>query len=183
MKRVKAWDKTFIPHIDNNTIINSVKICAERINEKYSDATDETAPIFISILNGAFMYTSDLLKEITIPCELSFVKVSSYSGCSSDGVVKELIGLNRDITGRDVVVIDDIIDSGLTMIDVKRQLQGMNPKSISVTAFLYKINACTKDLHVDFPCITMEKNDFVIGYGLDYNGIGRNYPEVFILEE
>ncbi len=184
MERVKAWDKFFVPNISSETIEKSVKECAKLINSRYDGATNESAPIFVSILNGAFMFTSDLLKEITFPCKLSFIKVSSYDGLQSEGKLKEIIGINSDdVEGRDVIIVDDIIDTGLTMLEIKRQIMALGAKSVAVTAFLYKSNAAASELVLDFPCIITDKNEFVIGYGLDYNEIGRNLKEIYILEE
>ncbi len=183
MERFNAWGKNFVPHISKETIERSIKGCAAAMNERYRDATDETAPIFVSILNGAFVFTADLLRETTFPSVLSFIKLSSYEGSASLGKVTEVIGLNMDIAGRDIIIIDDIIDSGLTMMGLKRQLLEMNPKSIAVATFIHKKHSCDKSLMVDFAAIETTEDSFVIGYGLDYDGIGRNLPSVYILEE
>lgn len=183
MKNVVIWGKKFVPYINNDTINEAVRKSAAEINEYYKNAKEDDAPILISILNGAFMYTSDLMKELNFPCEVSFVKVSSYKGASSTGQVKEIIGLTKSIEGRDVVVLDDIVDSGLTMKLICEELRLLKPRSIKIGAFVYKSHTCDPSVKVDFPCITMTDSAFIVGRGFDYNEIGRNLKEIYILEE
>lgn len=181
MRNVIIWGKKFVPYIENDTIQKAVRENAALINKWYEGATEENAPVFISILNGAFMYTSDLMKELNFPCELHFVKVTSYVGDNSTGKVTEVIGLNCSLEGRDVIIIDDIIDTGLTMKTLCEKLALEKPKSLRVGAFIYKSGTCCADLKVDFPCITLKESAFIVGYGLDYNGLGRNYKDIWVL--
>lgn len=183
MRNVVILGKKFVPYINEDIIQEAICKSAEEINECYKDATVEDAPIFVSILNGAFMYTSDLMKKLTFPCELSFIKVSSYNGTESSGKVVEVIGMNRSIEGRDVILIDDIVDSGLTMMRLKEIFEKEKPRSIKIAVFMYKDQTCCKELKVDFPSIIMKDDAFIIGYGLDYNEIGRNLRDIYILEE
>lgn len=181
MRNVIIWGKKFVPYIDNDTIQKAVRENAAVINKCYEGVTEENAPLFISILNGAFMYTSDLMKEINFPCELQFVKVASYMDNNSTGKVTEVMGLSRSLEGRDVIIIDDIIDTGLTMKSLCEKFALEKPKSLRVGAFIYKSGTCCKGVNVDFPCITLKESAFIVGYGLDYNGIGRNLKDIWVL--
>ena len=127
------------------------------------------------------MFAADLLKEVTIPCEISFIKVASYHGTTSSGTVTELIGLTEDITNRTVVIVEDIVDTGITLEKLVTLLTKKEVKQIKVASFLLKPEAYKKDIVVDY--VGMEiPNDFVVGYGLDYDGLGRNMKEIFVLE-
>ena len=142
-----------------------------------SDLADKN-PLFLSVLNGSFMFTADLLKHITIPCEISFVKLASYQGVTSTGVIKEVIGLNQDIAGRTVVIVEDIVDTGLTMQRLLETLGTRNPESIHIASLLVKPEKLKVDLNIEY--VAMEiPNDFIVGYGLDYDGFGRNYPDIY----
>lgn len=182
MKRVTLWNKDFVPYISEEEILTSIRKSAEQINARFAGVDDKSAPIFISVLNGAFIYTSDLMKELNFPCQVSFVKVASYIGDESTGVVKEMIGLNTDIEGRDVVIVDDIIDSGTTMKQLVSQMIEAKANSVMVAALIYKKHVCREDLVVDFPCITMTDDAFIVGYGLDYDQLGRNFRDIYIAE-
>ena len=124
------------------------------------------------------MFTADLLKHITITCEISFVKLASYQGVTSTGVIKEVIGLNEDIAGRTVVIVEDIVDTGLTMQRLLETLGTRNPESIHIASLLVKPEKLKVDLNIEY--VAMEiPNDFIVGYGLDYDGFGRNYPDIY----
>jgi hypoxanthine phosphoribosyltransferase len=138
-------------------------------------------PLFLSVLNGSFMFASDLMKKITIDCEISFVKVASYNGISTSGSIKSLIGLNEDIKGRTIVIIEDIVDTGLTIESVVKQLELMEPAEIKIATLLYKPEAYRKKLQLDYVAIVVP-NDFLVGYGLDYDGLGRNLPDIYVLD-
>lgn len=179
MKNVKLHDKEFNLFIKAADIDKAIENMATQIN---NDLNNEK-PLFLSILNGSFMFTSDLLKQITIPgTEVSFVKLASYAGVNSTGKVKELIGLNQDITGKTVVILEDMIDSGQSMSYMIGLLKAKNPRQILLAAMLYKPKALTCEVKVDYCGIELE-NDFVVGRGLDYDGLGRNYPDLYILSE
>ena len=169
--------KTFIPEAD---ILKEVERVASEINRDLADSN----PLFISVLNGSFMFTADLMKRLTMPCEVSFVKLASYEGTSSTGKVKvkELVGLNEDITGRTVVIVEDIVDTGLTMQRLLETLRARNPKEIRIATLLVKPDKLKVDL--DIPYVAMRiPNDFIVGYGLDYEGFGRNYRDIYSVVE
>ena len=168
--------KQFKPYINEQKIAEAVKKLAGAINE---DLKDEF-PVFLAVLNGSFMFAADLLKEVTIPCEISFVKLASYSGLSSKGNVNELIGLTEDISGRSVVIIEDIVDSGITLEKLTSLLKSKNVKQIRVATILFKPEAYKKNFGLDYVGFKIP-NDFMVGYGLDYDGMGRNLKEIHVL--
>lgn len=183
MDNVIVNGRKFVPYISNDEILRAVHKGAELINDCYKDiASQDNAPIFISILSGAYMYTADLMKEINFNCELYFIKVSSYDGLLSTNKMSEIIGLTHSIKDRDVIVLDDIIDTGFTMKSICENLALKEPRSIRVGALIYKPHTCMKELNVDFPCIVMNDNAFIVGYGLDYNERGRNFKDIYILD-
>jgi hypoxanthine phosphoribosyltransferase len=179
MKTVKIKDKEFQLSITNDEIQAAIQRIANKINEELHDES----PIFLGVLNGCFMFMSDLLKKIEIPCEVSFIKLSSYSGTETTGVVRQLIGLNENIEGRSIVIVEDIVDTGITMKELIKLLQEKKPKQIKVVTFLQKPNALKCDITIDYVAIKIP-NDFIVGYGLDYDGFGRNLNEIYtIIEE
>ncbi len=174
--RVKVHDKLFELSINENAIQKEVTRIAKEMNSELADKD----PIFMGILNGAFMFASDLYKQLTFPCQITFLKLASYSGTSSTGTVKQLIGINRDLKDRVVVVLEDIVDTGITLETIIRQLSGYEPAEIKVATFLHKPDATIKEVKLDY--VGMEiPNDFIIGYGLDYDGYGRNFKEIYQL--
>jgi len=177
MHRVTLKDKTFVPYISSDKISERVNQIAQKIN---SDLLNDM-PLFLVVLNGSFMFAADLLKEINIPCELSFIKLASYHGTTSTGVVTEMIGLTEEIKGRTVVIVEDIVDTGVTLEKLVTLLIKKEVKQIKVATFLLKPDAYKKDIKVDY--VGMEiPNEFVVGYGLDYDGLGRNMKEVYVLD-
>jgi len=178
MSIVKIKDKTFQTSISAAEIKQRVKDLAERINRDMSGKN----PLFLSVLNGAFMFTADLLRAITIPCEVSFVKLASYEGVTSTGKVKEVIGLNVDISGRTVVILEDIVDTGHTMRQMLDSLQTRNPASIHVCTLFVKPDKLEEEVDIDYAAFSIP-NDFIVGYGLDYDQQGRNLPEIYTLVE
>jgi hypoxanthine phosphoribosyltransferase len=178
MQRVTLKDKTFVPYITSDKIQESVKRLAQKIN---ADLVNDQ-PLFLVVLNGSFMFAADLLKEVTIPCEISFIKLASYHGTTSTGTVTEMIGLTEEIKGRTVVVVEDIVDTGITIEKLSALLHKKEVKQIRIASFLLKPEAYKKELVIDY--VGMEiPNDFVVGYGLDYDGLGRNMKEIFVLEQ
>ena len=135
-------------------------------------------PLFLSVLNGAFMFTADLMKRITIPCEVSFIKLSSYEGTSSTGQVRQLMGLNQCIKGRTVVIVEDIVDTGLTMQKLLELLQAQEPAEVHIATLLLKPDKLKVPLHIEYAAMQIP-NDFIVGYGLDYDGFGRNYKDIY----
>jgi hypoxanthine phosphoribosyltransferase len=176
MEQITLYDKVFSKYISSQEITGAVKNIANHIN---NDLKNEDLPVFLSILNGAFMFTSDLMKNINFDCLLSFIKLSSYDGLSSKGEIKELIGLNFDLTGKTVVILEDIVDTGVTVKHlVDTIISKYNPKQLKIATMLFKPEVCRKDIKLDYTGIQIS-NDFIVGYGLDYNGLGRNYSEIY----
>ena len=174
MEHIQIHDKTFIPYLSQTDILSAVDNLAQQINKDYLGKD----LIFLSVLNGAFMFTSDLMKGITLPCEISFMKVSSYAGTESTGRVDELIGLTSAIKDRHVIIIEDIVDTGITIDKVIKLLTTQEPSSIEVCATLFKKEAYRgqhppKYFGFEIP------NKFVVGYGLDYDQYGRNLPAIY----
>ena len=178
MKIVQVGDKKFSLHISEEKIKEQVKLAAAAINKDLAGKK----PLFLVVLNGAFMFAADLLREIEIPCEVSFVRVSSYEGTSSTGNVKELIGLNEDIEGRTLVVVEDIIDSGITMREMLRMLKEKNPADVRVASLFVKPGNLQVELDIHYRCFDIA-NDFIVGYGLDYDQEGRNLPDIYKIVE
>ncbi len=174
MKSIQVRDKEFSISITAEEIDKAVSSIAERLNK---DLKSEN-PLFLGILNGAFIFASDIFKKITIDCEISFVKFSSYGGLTSTKNVTELIGLNEDIKGRTIVILEDIIDSGITMDHLLTKIWQYKPKAVKVASLLVKPKAMIKDLIIDYVGIEIP-NDFIVGYGLDYNGHARNFPDIY----
>jgi hypoxanthine phosphoribosyltransferase len=177
MSKVTLKDKTFRVNIPATEINKAVGEIAHRINTELKDKK----PLFLAVLNGSFMFASDLMKKLTIDCEISFVKVASYHGTSTSGSVKQLIGLNEEIRGRTIVIIEDIVDTGLTIEAVVNQLEEMQPAEIRIATLLYKPEAYRKRIELDYVAIVVP-NDFLVGYGLDYDGLGRNLPDIYVLD-
>ena len=176
-KRIKLHDKEFELFINYAEISKAIEDVATQINE---DLHQESVPVFISVLNGAFMFTGDLLKHIAFPCEVSFVKLSSYSGTSSSGTINELIGVNQSLTGRTVILLEDIVDSGSTLEHLVDTIQKHRPKQLKIAAMLYKPDSYEKNIKLDYIGMHIP-NNFIVGYGLDYNELGRNYSDIYTL--
>ncbi len=176
MEKLQVKDKTFAVSIPEAQILEAVKRVAGEINRDF----DGKEPLFLPVLNGAFMFAADLLKEITIPCEVSFIKLASYQGTQTSGTIREVIGLAKDITGRHVIIVEDIIDSGLTMAHMIETLAAHNPASIAVCSCLVKPDALKVQIPIDYRCLDIP-NDFIVGYGLDYDGFGRNTRDIYTL--
>jgi hypoxanthine phosphoribosyltransferase len=175
---IQIKDKTFEVFIPEAGLAEKVSAVAQRINREYEGKN----PVFVAILNGSFMFAADLMKKISIPCEITFVKVASYHAMHSTGKVKELIGLSESIAGRHVVVVEDIVDTGITMEQILAQLRTYGPASVRTAVLLFKPDALQKDVPLDYVCFEIA-NRFVVGYGLDYDGYGRNLPGLYVLRE
>lgn len=178
MDTIQIKDKRFRTFIPEKDILKEVERVANEINRDL----DGTNPLFISVLNGSFMFTSDLMKYIRIPCEISFVKLASYEGTYSTGKVKELVGLNEDITGRTVVIVEDIVDTGFTMQRLMETLGTRRPKEIRIASLLVKPDKLKVALDINYVAMNIP-NDFIVGYGLDYDGYGRNYRDIYTVVE
>ena len=178
MSTVKIHDKTFKISYTEEEILKRVNVVADRINRDMEGKN----PLFLAVLNGSFIFAADLMRMITIPCEISFVKLASYQGTMSTGKIKEVIGINEDISGRDIIIVEDIVESGLTMKRMMESLGTRNPASIHICTLLLKPEKLTVDLDVEY--VAMEiPNDFIVGYGLDYDQQGRNLREIYTLVE
>lgn len=178
MKKIRLHDKVFQQTISPGEIERNVKELARRLNEKWKDRTD--IPLVLSILNGAFMFTAELMKQTDFTCEISFVKLSSYDGLDSCKKVSELIGLNTDIGGRDIIVVEDIVETGNTIETIHNLLAAHNPRSITFVTLFFKPEAYTKNIRIDHYAMKLP-NDFIIGYGLDYKQLGRNLDGIYTL--
>ncbi|EGC87458.1 hypoxanthine phosphoribosyltransferase [Prevotella denticola CRIS 18C-A] len=169
-------DKTFETSIPEAKILERVKLIADRINKDFEGRT----PLFLAVLNGSFMYAADLMKNITIPCEISFVKLASYQGTTSTGTIKEVIGLNEDIRGREVVIVEDIVDTGATMKRMLETLGTREPVGLHICTLLLKPGKLTVPLDIEYVAFEIP-NDFIVGYGLDYDQQGRNLRDIYTL--
>ena len=174
----KLNDKSFSKFILNEDIQSKVCELAELINTDLAGKK----PLFVVVLNGAFIFASDLLKKVTIDCEIAFVKLSSYQGTQSSGVVQQIIGLDLDIKGRTIVIIEDIVDTGLTLERFRLTLNEMEPAEVLVAACLLKPEAFNNKFPIDYLCFSIP-NEFVVGYGLDYDGLGRNSSDIYKIVE
>jgi hypoxanthine phosphoribosyltransferase len=174
---MKVKDLEFREFISAQTVEEKVKALAAKVNEDYQDKT----PLILPILNGSFIFASDLVKELTIPCRVSFVKVSSYSGTQSTGQLKTLIGLEESLFNQHILIIEDIVDTGLTLKKILDELRGLGTKSVEVVALLRKTPAREKNIDVKYVGFDIDE-EFVLGYGLDYDGFGRNTKQIYQLD-
>ncbi len=174
---IQLHDKQFVPFISAAEIDKAVAAMAEKA---MADLKDET-PVFVGVLNGAFMVVSDFMKHYTAPCEVSFVKLSSYEGTETTHEVKQLIGLNQNLEGRTVVIIEDIVDTGNTVVELVKMFENHNLKQLKIATLFLKPEAYKKDIPLDYIGFKIP-NKFIVGYGLDYDGLGRNIPEIYQLK-
>jgi hypoxanthine phosphoribosyltransferase len=178
MSRVKIKDKTFETSISETEIKQRIREVAARINKDMAGKN----PLFLSVLNGAFIFTADLLREITVPCEVSFVKLASYQGITSTGKVHEVIGINEDLTGRSVIIVEDIVDTGRTMKQMIESLGTRNLGSVDICTLFVKPDKLEEPLDIKYSCFSIP-NEFIVGYGLDYDQQGRNLKDIYTLVE
>ena len=176
MSIVKIKDKSFKTFIPEADIDQRVKAVAEKINRDM----DGKNPLMLAVLNGSFVFAADLMRYITIPCEISFVKLASYQGTTSTGEIKEVIGLNEDLAGRTVVIVEDIVDTGATMKRMIETLGTRNPESIHICTLLLKPDKLQFPLNIEYAAMEIP-NDFIVGYGLDYDQQGRNLRDIYTL--
>jgi hypoxanthine phosphoribosyltransferase len=177
-KVIRLHDKEFIPFISAQEIAVAI---AQLVTQIQADFMDEI-PVFIGVLNGSFMVASDFMKQYKKPCEVTFVKMASYQGTTSTESVQELIGLNQDLTGRSVIIIEDIVDTGHTLVALQELFKKQNVKQCKIATLFFKPEAYKKEIKIDYIGIKIP-NKFIVGYGLDYNGLGRNLPEVYQLKD
>lgn len=176
MSTVRILDKTFETSITESEIKKRVKELAARLNKDMEGKN----PLFLAVLNGAFIFAADLLREITIPCEISFVKLASYQGTTSTGKVKEVLGVNENLVGRTIVIIEDIVETGRTMKQMIESLGTRNPASVHICSLFVKPEKVEDELTIDYAAFSIP-NDFIVGYGLDYDQQGRNLREIYTL--
>lgn len=177
MNKIKIKDKVFRPSIPEEEILRRVKVVADNISK---DMVGKN-PLLLAVLNGSFVFAADLMRMITIPCEISFVKLASYQGTTSTGKVKEVIGINEDISGRDVIIVEDIVESGMTMKRMIETLGTRNPASIHICTLLLKPDKLKVPLDIEYVAMRIP-NDFILGYGLDYDQQGRNLRDIYTLD-
>lgn len=178
MSIIKIHDKYFKPFLGFEQINKEI----DRVASEIARDTEGRTPLFLVILNGAFMFASDLLKKIEFPCEISFVKLASYQGTESSETVRQLIGFDEEIKGRTVIIVEDIVDTGITMESVLAQLKMMGASDVKIATLLFKPKAFRKSYKVDYVGLEIP-NDFIVGYGLDYDGLGRNYKDIYKITE
>ena len=178
MSIVKIKDKTFKTSIPEEEILKKVQVVADRINQDM----DGKNPLFLAVLNGAFMFAADLMRMVTIPSEISFVKYASYEGTSSTGNLKQLLGINQEVEGRHIIIVEDIVDTGFTMQKMIDNLKEKNPASINVCSLLVKPGNLRVPLDIKYAVMEIP-NDFIVGYGLDYDQQGRNLRDIYTIVE
>ena len=178
MHTITVKDKIFTPFITAPELDKAISQIAASMAKDLAGKD----PLFLIVLNGAFMFAADLVKKLNFPCELSFIKLSSYSGLCTSNKVRELIGLNEDLTGRTVVVVEDIIDTGVTLGNLMEIVKSKNALEVKLATLLFKPDAFQKCYPIDYIGLKIP-NDFIVGYGLDYDGYGRNYPDIYRIVE
>jgi hypoxanthine phosphoribosyltransferase len=178
MSSVKLHDKTFGPYLTEEEIQTKIREIANQLSHDYNGKR----PLFIAILNGSFMFAADLFKYLTIDAEICFIKLASYSGMKSSGKVTTAIGLDQDLYGRDVVIVEDIVDTGKTLHEFLPKLNHQQPRSLKIAALLHKPEATQFPLQIDYLGFSIP-NKFVVGYGLDFDGLGRNLKEIYQLAD
>ena len=178
MGKIQVQDKFFEKFISTDEIDAAVQKVAEGINRDYAGKN----PLFLAMLNGAIVFAADLLRKITIPCEISFVKYTSYSGTQTTETINELIGLTEDLMGRHVIILEDIVDTGITMNKLLQDIQKKNPEDVKVACFCFKPEAFRHFFSIDYLGMSIP-NAFIVGYGLDYDGQGRNLPDIYKISE
>jgi hypoxanthine phosphoribosyltransferase len=175
---IQLHDKQFVPFISAQEIDFAIAQMARLVEDDFAEET----PIFVGVLNGSFMVVADFMKHYKGSCEVNFVKMSSYEGTTSTNNVKQLIGIDKDLSGRSVVVIEDIVDTGNTLVELKAMFKAKNVKHFKIATLFFKPEAYKQDVKIDYVGIRIP-NKFIVGYGLDYDELGRNLPEIYRLKE
>jgi hypoxanthine phosphoribosyltransferase len=174
LPQVTLHDKSFEMYMPERQILQAIEAMAARVNADY----EGEKPLFLAVLNGAFMFAADLMKAVHIPCEISFIRVSSYQDMNSTGQVSEVIGLKESVKDRHIIILEDIVDTGQTVHALLQDIRGKEPASIEIAALLIKPDCVQHPLQVKYIGKSIP-NDFVVGYGLDYNGLGRNLRDIY----
>ena len=178
MSKIRIHDREFVKSISREEIDKEIKRVAAQINHDYAGKR----PLFLGVLNGSFMFVADLLKNIELECEISFGKLSSYQGTETTGQVREVIGLSESLEGRDVIILEDIVDTGHTMHKMMQSLKNSNPASVEIASLFVKPARMQVPVDVKYALFTIPDR-FIVGYGLDYDGLGRNLPDVYDVVE
>lgn len=178
MGKITVKDKTFKTFIPEQEILKRVKLVADKINADMAGKN----PLLLAVLNGSFIFAADLMRYLTIPCEISFVKLASYQGTASTGKIKEVIGINENLAGRTVIIVEDIVDTGHTMKSMLEQIGTRNPESIHICTLLLKPGKLQVPLNIEYAAMEIP-NDFIVGYGLDYDQQGRQLRDIYVLDE
>ena len=176
--KIKLKDKTFRVLITAEEIDKAVSRVADQLNERYKGRT----PIFLGVLSGSFLFLADLVRKVDFDNQLAFVKISSYQGTDSTGTVKRHMGINFDIEGRDIIIIEDIVETGHSMTYLLDYLKPMNPASISICTLFFKPDKFLYEYDIDYTALSIG-NEFIVGYGLDYNQLGRNLKDIYVIDE
>ena len=177
-KKIKLQDKVFKVMIPAEEIDKAVERVAEKLNERYEGHT----PVFLGVLSGSFLFLSDLVRKTTFDSQLAFVKISSYEGTESTGNVKQQFGVDFDIEGRDIIIVEDIVETGHSMNYLLDHLRRKNPASISICTLFFKPETFLYEYPIDYTALSIG-NEFIVGYGLDYNQLGRNLKDIYVIDE
>jgi len=178
LKTITILDKKFTMTIARSQVRTGIDRIADRINSDYAGREI----LFVAVLNGAFVFAADLVRRIKPPCRISFVKVASYQGDTSEGTIRELIGLKEDLNGKHVILVEDIVDTGFTLAHIMKQIKSdYKPASVAVASLFFKPQSYRKTIAIDYVGLEIP-NDFVVGWGLDYNGYGRNLEDIYSIE-
>jgi len=181
MNRIKLYDKYFVPYISYEKLSEAIDKVAQKINTDFKDCPEDDIPVILCVLNGSIMFTAELLKRFDFNCELSSIRLSSYNGTSTTGEIKQITGLTTDIRGRRVIVIEDIVDTGLTIVALHDLIQKAGAREIRVCTMLLKPEVYKQSVKLDYVGLEIA-NKFIVGFGLDYNQIGRNFKDIYILD-
>lgn len=179
MEKITLHDKRFKICTTAAQIDEAIEKVAQKLN---ADLQNVDTPIFLSVLNGSFMFTADLMRKISVKSDLTFIKLASYEGTESTGKVKQIMGLNTSVEGKTVIIIEDIVETGNTIEEMYRILQEAGAAEIKVCTLLFKPNTYKKDIKIDYAALSIP-DDFIVGYGLDYNHLGRQYKDIYVLDE
>jgi len=180
MSKIKLYDKVFKPFIPNEDIMAAIDSVAAKIDRDFNSS--EKPPILLCVLNGSIMFTSELMKRLEFPLQIVSIKLASYAGTSSTGKVREVMGLTSDVKGRDVIIVEDIVDTGHTIMELKNILKGHGATGVKVCTMLFKPGSYKYSEPLDYVGKEIP-NDFIVGFGLDYDELGRNYKDIYILDE
>ena len=176
--KIKLQDKTFRVLISAEEIDKAVSRVADQLNERYQGRT----PIFLGVLSGSFLFLADLVRKVDFNSQMAFVKISSYEGTESTGKVKQKLGINFDIEGRDIIIVEDIVETGHSMTYLLDYLKAKNPASITICTLFFKPEKFLYEYKIDYTALSIG-NEFIVGYGLDYNQLGRNLKDIYVIDE